>query len=155
MPMYQIANGNRHDTRASAAPTRRRLPPAAMVLIIAAGACALNVSPIDLLGEWGGDHIAVTVLPDSVMLEYDCAHGVITEPFLVGSNGEFSMTGYHVMEHGGPIREGEEPDLLPARYHGDTDGNTLQITVELTDTGVEVGDFTVVKGEMPRLFKCL
>jgi hypothetical protein len=126
-----------------------------MALIVGAGACALEIEPSELLGEWGGRHIAVTVLSDSVTLEYDCAHGAITEPLAVDGNGEFSLSGYHVVEQGGPIREGEEPEQRPARYTGDTDGTTLQITVELTDTGQEVGDFTVVKGEAPRLFKCL
>ena len=88
-------------------------------------------------------------------MEYDCAYGAIDEPLIPQRSRSFDLTGTHVLEHGGPIRQDEEPDIHPARYTGRIDGRLMTLTVTLTDSDLTIGTFRLVKGASPRLFKCL
>jgi len=60
-----------------------------------------------------------------------------------------------VQEHGGPIRQDESPDRHPARYQGQTSGDSLQLTVTLTDLPQDIGTFTLTRGATARVVKCL
>ncbi|HEV8610585.1 MAG TPA: hypothetical protein VGS98_11035 [Thermoanaerobaculia bacterium] len=106
-------------------------------------------------GVWGGDHVNLVVTDTGGALEYDCAHGTIDQPFVVDSSGRFDLAGTHTREHGGPIRSDEKPDKHPARYTGTTDGQTMPLTVTLTDSTVPVGTFTLTRGQIGRIVKCL
>lgn len=108
-----------------------------------------------LLGEWGGDHIRLLLTETGGTLEYDCAHGTIDQPFVVDSAGRYQLTGTHTREHGGPIRRDEKPDKRPARYTGVADGDTMTLTVTLTDSNEVLGTFTLMRGRMARVVKCL
>ena len=86
-------------------------------------------------------------------VEYDCAHGRIYQPLTPDDRGEVRATGVHVREHGGPIREGEKEDSLPALYLGVVNGNQLTMRVVVgPDT---LGPFLEARGAPPQLFKCL
>lgn len=106
-------------------------------------------------GTWGGAHIRLDVTEESAAVELDCAHGTLDGPILPGADGRFEAAGTYVQEHGGPEREGEEPDGRPARYSGRVEGSTLTLTIALTDTGETVGPFTLTRGKAARLTKCL
>lgn len=106
-------------------------------------------------GEWGGQHIGLTVLDRGAALEYDCASGSIDEPLLIDSRGDFLAVGTHTRGHGGPARIDEVPDRHPARYAGSTDGKTMTLTVTLSDSGELLGTFNLVRGASPSVFKCL
>ena len=95
------------------------------------------------------------VTSESVVLEFDCANGSISQPPALDEAGEFEGEGIYVREHGGPVREDEQPDQHPARYTGNTDGRKLTLTIFLTDTKETLGPFTLTLGEQPRLTKCL
>ncbi|RMD92672.1 MAG: hypothetical protein D6813_05535 [Calditrichaeota bacterium] len=104
---------------------------------------------------WGGPHIELHVLGDSASVEYDCAHGTIQEPLRPDRRGQFSAQGIHVLEHGGPVREGEPLDKHPAKYKGWTDGQTMTLSIILTDTGEPVGTFKLTRNQAGKLMKCL
>lgn len=120
-----------------------------------AGTCDVNVTAPEMVGEWGGEHVMLTVSLTEGVLEYDCAHGSIDGRINPDLDGNFELAGVHVLEHGGPVREGEPPDEHPARYTGWTNGTRMTLTVTLTDTGMEIGTFHLRLGEQPRLYKCL
>jgi hypothetical protein len=88
-------------------------------------------------------------------LEYDCAHGRIDQVFAADREGRFDLRGTHTREHGGPIRDDEEPDTHPARYSGTTDGSTMLLTVTLLDSGEHVGTFKLTRGRAGRILRCL
>ncbi len=71
------------------------------------------------------------------------------------SAGRFQLAGTHTREHGGPIRKDEKPDTHPARYNGAVDGDTMTFTVTLTDSNEVLGAFTLTRGRMARVVKCL
>jgi hypothetical protein len=107
------------------------------------------------LGVWGGEHVSLVVTDAGGALEYDCAHGTINPPLVTDSSGRFDLLGTHTREHGGPIRIDEKPDVHPARYTGTTDGQTMALTVALTDSTAPVGTFTLTRGRIGRIVKCL
>lgn len=108
-----------------------------------------------LIGTWGGDHVRATVGAASSILEFDCAHGTIDQPFAVNAAGLFDLAGTFVLESPGPIRDGEEPVRHPARYRGSTEGKTLTFTITLTDSGQIFGPFALALNAPGRIFKCL
>ncbi|MBA3320436.1 MAG: hypothetical protein H0T45_03195 [Pyrinomonadaceae bacterium] len=105
-------------------------------------------------GMWGGNHVRLDVSDAEAQIEFDCAHGTLgrIEP---DANGNFAATGTYVAERGGPVRVDETSSGRPARYHGSVNEKTLTLTVTLTDTGDEVGTFTLTHGKGTRLTKCL
>jgi len=126
-----------------------------LFLGMAFGGCAGSKCQADLIGVWGGEHIGMVVSDSSATLDYDCAHGTIEEPFSTNDNGEFEAVGVHVFEHGGPIRIEETPNEHPALYKGQIEGEVMTLKVTLTDTGEEIGTFTLILGAIPNVHKCL
>ncbi len=133
----------------------RLIPGLAFVSLIAGGPCSTDLAGPMTPSEWGGEHIGLTVGASGGTIEYDCAAGTIDQPIVAATNGEFIAQGTHTRGHGGPARDGEIPDLHPARYSGWTDGKEMRLTVTLTDTGEKLGDFTLIRGQSPRVFRCL
>jgi hypothetical protein len=103
-------------------------------------------------GLWGGQHISIDVGSKSATIEYDCANGVINGPLVVDADGRFNLRGTHRMEHGGPIREGDNPPGHPATYTGTIKGNTMTLTLKVGDSEEET--FTLEKGKPGELVKC-
>jgi hypothetical protein len=112
-------------------------------------------SPIALSGLWGGEHVTLTVNDASSHLEFDCAHGDIPSALKPGADKTFTVPGTFVREHGGPIREDENVDARPAMYIGSVTGQTMQLTIRLTDPDSLIGTFTLIHGAPGRLLKCL
>lgn len=105
-------------------------------------------------GKWGGDHIGMQVSERGAEIEYDCAHGSIDVPLTLDKNGNFDLTGRHVREGPGPIRLGKIPTSRPARYVGRVRGQSMTLTVTLTDSKQDAGTFKLTFGREPRIRKC-
>lgn len=133
----------------------RAINVAAIALCVAGAGCDIDITAVDMIGAWGGEHILLTVSSTGSMVEYDCAHGTIEGSIVPDRDGTFTLPGIHVREHGGPVREDEVPDEHPARYWGWTDGSRMRLTVTLTDTGETRGPYELRLGRAPELFKCL
>ena len=125
--------------------------------LLFAVACASNPGGASRLervpkGEWGGQHVRLTVEDAGGTIEFDCAHGSLDEPLLLDSSGRFDVKGRLVAE-GGPVRKDEPETARPARYRGESDGQHLSLQVTL-EGGEDAGTFSLAKGSQPRLFKC-
>jgi hypothetical protein len=119
-------------------------------------ACTGPHAPTELpVGQWGGEHVSLTVSTTGASLEFDCAHGTVDETPLVESQGQFNLRGFYVREHGGPIREGELEDSHPALYFGRLQGSRVTLSIRLTADGMKIGPYEAHLGQQPRLFKCL
>ncbi len=106
-------------------------------------------------GEWGALGIAMEVTESGARLEFDCAHGTVSEPLLLDSDGRFDVKGFFFREHGGPIREGEEPKGEPVRYKGQVTGENMTLTVKPEGGDSPIGNFNLTHGKTGRLRKCL
>jgi hypothetical protein len=104
-------------------------------------------------GRWGGAHINMEVSSRSARIEYDCAHGVIAGPLVVGSQGKFHLRGTFTPERGGPVRADDAAKAQPATYTGEIKGNTMTLTLKVSDSE-DSETFTLEKGKAGDLFKC-
>jgi hypothetical protein len=132
-----------------------RSPPLAAIALLLAAACMDPLTSADLLGEWGGEHIALTVTAAGATLEYDCASGSIDEPLRPDASGRFEARGTFVPGKGGPAIEGEEPVRYSALHQGTTDGETMTLRVTRLDSGESVGAFLLARGAPAQVFRCL
>ena len=117
--------------------------------------CTSSISQIDLAGNWGGEHISLTVLDSTANLEFDCAHGTIDEPISVDTEGNFEVTGIYVIEHGGPIRIDETLEKYPSLYKGRIEGKKMTLILILKNTETEIDTFWLTRGAEPIIYKCL
>lgn len=132
------------------------------LLIVAVTACTDATAP-EVVGVWGGVHVRLEVTNSPAgaspspggTLEFDCAHGGLTESLLTDKSGRFDVAGYYVQEHGGPVRVDEVPNARPARYFGEINGSRMTLTVTRTDTTWSAGPFTLDRGRGGSVFKCL
>jgi hypothetical protein len=133
----------------------RALFPLALVLLIG-WACSNPANPSTPLdGQWGGDHVSLRVADTGTHFEFDCAHGDMPGALKADGRGNFSEAGTFVREHGGPIRLDEVPDAHPALYAGSVTGNSMTLSVSLTDTRQTIGSFTLARNTTGRVVKCL
>ena len=59
------------------------------------------------------------------------------------------------LEHGGPIREGEESRGQPVRYTGQVTGDTMTLTVTPEGSDSSMGSYKLARGKTGRIHKCL
>ena len=52
------------------------------------------------LGDWGGEHVRLTVSDASAAIEFDCAHGTLDAPLKVDDGGRFEVPGSFVRRAG-------------------------------------------------------
>jgi hypothetical protein len=122
-------------------------------VLFQAGARAAPDAGAVATGAWGGEHIVLTVSEKGADVEFDCAHGQVTQPITLDKHGDFDAGGTFTHEHGGPVRRDENTPSASARYSGHVDGEAMSLTVTL---GTEkVGTYALVRGSRPRLTKCL
>lgn len=105
-------------------------------------------------GPWGGNHIRLNVNKNSAEVEFDCAHGTISEAIVPDSAGRFDVMGTFTRERGGPVRRGVESKSVAARYAGTVEGETMMLTLKFVETQADGGTFTLTQGSEGRLFKC-
>ena len=106
-----------------------------------------------LTGNWGGDHVGMQATDRGASLDFDCARGSIDGTITPDEQGRFDVPGKYVQEGPGPVR----PDQLrgkSARYSGKVEGKTMTLSVELSETDVSIGTFTLVRDRLPRVRKC-
>ena len=122
-------------------------------VLFQAGARAAPDAGAVATGAWGGEHIVLKVSEKGADVEFDCAHGQVTQPITLDKRRDFDAGGTFTHEHGGPVRRDENTPSASARYSGHVDGDTMSLTVTL---GKErVGIYTLIRGSRPSLTKCL
>jgi hypothetical protein len=127
-----------------------------MVAIVCVQACKGPASPSPLpAGTWGGDHISMTVAQPFTHMELDCAHADIPQAIQLEAVNRFEVAGTFVREHGGPIRVGEVPDGHAASFSGSIAEATMTLVIRLTDLNETIGNYTLTRGAMGRVVKCL
>jgi hypothetical protein len=129
-----------------------------LVAFVAPG-CAMDATEPTALdssvksGQWGGQHIAMTVAASETSIEFDCGKATITGAITTDKNGAFTVTGIFFQERPGPTTPGG-PAQRPMRLSGNVKGDDMQVNIVLTDQNEDVGSFTLSFGGAARLVKC-
>jgi hypothetical protein len=105
-------------------------------------------------GTWGGSHINLEVTDEGASLELDCAHGAITQPLALDSEGHFDVKGTYARESHGPARSGAVPADSPARYTGSVSGDVMKLSITLDDSSRTNDIYTLTHGRQGKLTKC-
>jgi len=104
----------------------------------------------EVAGTWGGDNAALIVTNTDVHVHIGCTLGDAVGPIHPDANGQFEATGtYNVDAY--PIDRGI---THPARFTGQISGQTMTLTVTLTDTARVVGPVKLVYGAEPKMGPC-
>ncbi len=104
-------------------------------------------------GQWGGQHMMMTVAADRTSIEFDCATASVAGPIDTDRDGAFAVTGTFQPERPGPTGR-DAPAPRPMRLSGTVKGEEMQVNVRLTDQNEDAGTFTLTFGAAPRLVKC-
>ena len=105
-------------------------------------------------GVWGGVHIQMQATAQGADIEYDCAHGTISEPIKLSAEGRFRVNGTHSLDRPGPARQGVTSEARPATYSGSVNGKTMTLTVTLNANSEVIGTFTLTHGNEGIIRKC-
>lgn len=125
-----------------------------LVLIVACASNPGGASRLDRVpnGDWGGEHVRLTVEDAGGQIEFDCAHGGLLEPLTLDPSGHFDVKG-NLIGEGGPVQKDAPENARPARYRGTTDGQHMSLEVTL-EGGESAGTFALARSGRARLVKC-
>ncbi len=119
---------------------RRSLP---YLIILGLAGCSDPSGPT-ATGTWGGPGASLILAPAGGTLGYFCGTGTIDSGWTLASDGHFAGTGEHFFG-GGPLPPQGHPSH-PAVYTGQIRGETLVLTVTLTDLEQVLGPFQLRRG---------
>jgi hypothetical protein len=103
-------------------------------------------------GVWGGLHVRLVLTSTGGEIEFDCAHGQLSEPLKGDARGRFDVAGTLVRE-GGPVRQ-EGTAGQRVRYSGRLDGDRMTLTLTLSDSNEKPDEFSLTRDNEGRLWKC-
>ncbi len=101
-------------------------------------------------GTWGGDDAVLMADDTSAHEHIGCTYGNIHQPILQAANGGFDVPGEQDIT-AYPVDLGV---LHPARVRGTIVGNTMTLTVTLTDTAITLGPASLTYGRQPIVGPC-
>jgi hypothetical protein len=110
-----------------------------------------NSAPSEI---WGGHGISMQLTGQGATLEFDCAHGSITQPIKSDAKGDFSVSGTYTPERGGPVLKASPPRDIPAVYRGAIHGESMELEIKISDRDETLPAFTLTRGNAGRLVKC-
>ena len=90
---------------------------------------------------------------EAAQLDFDCAHGTISEKLTPDREGKFEARGVYVRERPGPVRQDQPPEEQPVIYVGTTDGKTMSLTIK-TAEGEVIATYNLTHGQHGRVRKC-
>ena len=106
-------------------------------------------------GVWGGQGISLEINDSGAEINYDCARGTITGKIIPDRKGKFAARGFHVREHGAPVRQEQTGTGQAVTYLGSIASETMTLKVTLSETKETIGTFTLTRGQDGRIRKCM
>jgi hypothetical protein len=134
----------------------------ALGAVLAAGACKQASAPSAegsgagawysriVTGTWGGEDAGLIANDSTAHVHIGCTLGDTNGPIVTDETGHFETPGtYDVDAY--PVARGI---LHPARFIGQVTGQTIVLTVVLTDTARTLGPVTLTYGKEPQMHAC-
>ena len=119
-----------------------------LVLLACTGAMATRITEVD--GRWGGDNAGLIVENTVAHVHIGCTLGDATGPIRPDAGGRFEAVGtYNVDAY--PVDRGI---THPARFTGRITGQTMTLTVTLTDNNQVLGPVALIYGKEPTMGPC-
>ena len=120
------------------------------VFAVLACSAATSTHFTEVVGTWGGDNAGLIVTDTDVHVHIGCTLGDALGPIHPDANGRFEATGtYNVDAY--PLDRGI---IHPASFTGQIVGQTMTLTVSLTDTARVLGPVTLIYGKEPKMGPC-
>ena len=132
---------------------------AALFCAVILMSCANAGSP-QAVGQWGGDHVRLTLDAAGGRIEYDCGAGTIDAAVQLDAENRFSAKGKHEefssgkAAGSGPTDADAVPALRSANYSGKIEGDQLSLTVRIDGDKVP-RSFKLARGKSVKLIRCL
>ena len=128
--------------------TRILLLPSALAILACSAATSTPIT--DVAGTWGGDNAGMIVTGTDVHVHIGCTLGDATGPIRPDASGRFEAPAtYNVDAY--PVDRGI---THPATFTGRIVGETMTLTVTLTDTARVLGPVTLTFGKEPTMGPC-
>jgi hypothetical protein len=140
----------------------RTLSAVALALLLTLAACKQSSAPAAegsgsrewvstiITGTWGGDNAGLIATDTSAHVHIGCTLGDTRGPIVTDENGRFDVTGMYDVDAYPVARD----MWHPARFTGQVIGQTMVLTVTLTDTGRVLGPVTLTYGKEPDMRMC-
>jgi hypothetical protein len=115
-------------------------------------ACYNSATPpiTEVRGTWGGDNAGLIASDTSAHVHIGCTLGDTKGPIHPDADGRFEATGtYNVDAY--PVDRGI---FHPARFSGRIIGQSMTLTVVLTDNDRQLGPVTLTYGKEPKMGPC-
>jgi hypothetical protein len=127
-----------------------RIP--AIVSFVAVLACSTATSAriTEVIGTWGGDNAGLIVTDTDVHVHIGCTLGDAVGPIHPDADGRFEASGTYNVD-AFPVNRGI---THPATFSGQIIGQTMSLTVSLTDTARVLGPVTLIYGKEPQMGPC-
>ena len=127
-----------------------RITVALSAFAVFACSAATSTRITEVVGTWGGDNAGLIVTETDVHVHIGCTLGDAVGPIHPDANGRFEATGtYNVDAY--PVSRGI---THPAAFSGQIMGQTMTLTVSLTDTARVLGPVTLIYGKEPKMGPC-
>jgi len=127
---------------------------ALLAMLLGSAMLCLTAQEHEDAERWAARGIVLRMTASGASLEFDCAHGSISEPIKPNAAGEFSVAGTYTPESGGPVRKDNPPRDLPATYKGTISGDTMHLEVLLEEKDLQPPAFTLTRGSFGKLVRC-
>jgi len=121
-----------------------------VVTLLACSSTVTSTPITEVAGTWGGDNAGLIVANSDVHVHIGCTLGNVIGPIRPDSNGRFQASGtYNVDAY--PVDRGI---IHPANFTGRIVGETMTLTVSLTDISRVLGTVTLIYGKEPKMGPC-
>ncbi len=128
----------------------KRLSVILTIATLMACSAATSAHITEVAGTWGGDNAGLIVSSNDVHVHIGCTLGDAVGPIHPDADGRFEASGtYNVDAY--PIDRGI---VHPASFAGRIVGETMTLTVSLTDTARVLGPVTLFFGKEPKMGPC-
>jgi hypothetical protein len=98
-----------------------------LILLLALTACGDGISPLGVLGTWGGESIRLDVNPAGASFHAPCLYGTLDGPLLPDGAGRFEVPGSISIIEGAA---GGNTTTDPVTYRGFIEGQYMSLIID-------------------------
>ena len=108
---------------------------------------------VPLLGNWGGEGVALVASDTQTIVNFNCGSGEINKKVILSAN-KFSEKGTYLQIFGNiPTNYDAKPQ--PVLYEATLAGDTLTLIMKSDDGKTTLGTYSVKKGAFGKINRCM